>query len=270
MGVINITPDSFSDGNQNFNQKILRKRLLTFSKENKYFWDIGMESTAPMNFKIKKDQERSRFIFFINSLKKFKIPSPKVISIDSYKIENYEFFISEILKLYPEVKIVINDVSGVVDDSLIKFLEKHVNLFYIYNFTNIKNRAEVLSHMNYVDPACDAVAVMLSSFRSIFKRFKELGMADRLIFDPGLGFSKNYDQNWAIINSFKNWEKKLKKIDPNYVLLIGMSKKSFLQMSLLGTDNKKEDSELIHYMLINELKALSNSKILFRVHEYFT
>jgi dihydropteroate synthase len=124
--------------------------------------------------------------------------------------------------------------------------------------------------MNYVDPSDNCIETMLSSFKSVFDLFKENGLNDRLIFDPGLGFSKNYDQNWMIINNFKLWEKKLKQIDPNYVLLIGMSKKSFLQKSLIGSDSKKEDSEFIHYILLNELKELTNSKILFRVHEIFT
>lgn len=257
LGVINITPNSFSDGGKNLNREVLISNLKYFANFKNLIIDVGFESTAPMNQAITSIEERQRFLFFIDQNK--IIDQLKVLSIDSYKVENYPFFYDHLKKLNPDLKIIFNDVSGITDAELINFLKKHKDAYYIYSFTNVKKRSDVLNHMKSIFKGKNIVNLFNQKVLKVYKQFLSAGIEKKLIVDPAFGFSKSFEQNWQLIDRFHEVQ-----IPADLPILIGFSKKSFLRLNINSND-PKEDSELIHYFLIKELEAV-NPHIIFRTH----
>ena len=121
MGVINITPNSFSEGGPtNTLDTFLEKwdHLLAL-KAN--ILDVGAESTAPFNNPVNEKEEKERFkkIFFpqLGALK-----LPQIISIDTYRPAVFRYVYDEVKRLYPQQKFIWNDVSGVIDSQLWELL----------------------------------------------------------------------------------------------------------------------------------------------------
>jgi dihydropteroate synthase len=266
LGVVNITPNSFSDGGFNLESKNLIETLKFFNNYQDLIWDIGFESTAPMNQAIDENLERVRFLYFFETLKNNKLKIPNIISIDSYKLSNYEFFYDEIKKLNSKAIIIFNDVSGVVEAELINFLIKNPDSLYIFCSTKIPNRKNVLDHMKYAEETSSPLKNIVQDFIDVYELFKYHGISERLIFDPGFGFSKTFEQNWKIIDHFEVIGKNLTERHIANPILIGLSKKSFLHRSILNSLDPKADSEFIHYKLIQDLRAKSSYPMLFRVH----
>ena len=265
LGVINITPNSFSDGGLNLDPDFLLNTLHFFSSNKKLIWDIGAESTAPMNSKISQEEELNRFRYFFNLIKEKKMKLPKVISIDTYKFDVMKEVYFEIKKLSPKTQIIFNDVSGVVDDELLSFLSNYKDLAYVYCFTKNVGRENVHDHMKNVKASEDIVMEMMESFYRVSSLFKIHHLENELILDPCFGFSKTLDENWKIIDDFSRVLKIKKQMKLNHPILIGVSKKSFIH-KLIDSNNPKEDSEFIHYKIISEFHQLDTDQIIYRVH----
>lgn len=266
LGVINITPNSFSDSERLIEEKNLINRLNYFKKFKKLVWDVGFESTAAMNQAISLVEEQDRFFYFQKVLKKHSIKIPNLISIDSYKIENYDFFYQQIKKQNKKAKIIFNDVSGIVDHKLIDFLKNHQDAYYIYCFTEVRNRHEVHLHMQNIKTNRQVVADLVLQLIKVYQLFKQHDLADRLFLDPSFGFSKSLNENWDIIEERDRWLSILKNYGINNRILIGLSKKSFLH-KLIESSHPKDDSEFVHYEIISWFKETDPHRFFFRVHD---
>ena len=264
LGVINRTPNSFSDQGLSLNSEFFDIQLASFLGDESVIIDVGFESTAPMNEAITAEVELERFHSFLEASKKFSF-NDRYISFDTYKIENFKYMVYEFKKLHPRSHFIFNDVSGDLSSELKEtlFEFRNTSFYYIYTFSHIPERAKTLDHMKYQINHKNIVESTAEHFIEAFEWFKSFRMEHQLILDPGYGFSKTYEQNWKLITEFSSLEGLLLKM--NNPILIGLSKKSFLKKALpvSGHDNLND----IHYDCLKKIMEKSKKKLLFRLHD---
>lgn len=269
LGVINRTPNSFSDHGLSLNPDFFKTQLQAFLANPSVIIDVGFESTAPMNKAISNDLELSRFEEFLELTKEFSFKE-RVISFDTYKVKNFLIMAQKFKVYHPDCHLIFNDVSGVLDaelsDALITF--RGLNFYYIYTFSHIPERSKTLEHMSFTDKNADIIEQASSAFKNAYDWFNELGMREQLILDPGFGFSKTFEQNWRLIEEFELLSKTLIKADITNPILIGLSKKSFLRKKLeqMGVEVNERELELLHKSSLENIKSQSKHELLFRVH----
>lgn len=279
MGVINITPNSFSDTkNQPLVLSQLKKNITKFSQNKNIILDFGFESTAPMNTAITALEERARFDDFIVNIEDIDL-SECWISFDTYRPSNYQYFEDQFSARFLNCGYIFNDVSGVIDLELIDFLKKkrhQENFYYLHASTHIPSRDNVLNHMQYINEG-DVLKMCEQNFKEAYEEFRAIGFEKKIIFDPCFGFSKSYEQNWDLINHFDELLVSLGLQGIKTPWLIGLSKKSFLRKALPESIDSLidpfEQSEILHQKLIKELKLKTlnsngpKAHLIFRVHD---
>ena len=263
LGVINRTPNSFSDHGASLNPHHFESQLKAMLEDSSVIPDIGFESTAPMNTAISATEEFSRFEEFLEASKGFSFNN-RYISFDTYKVENFLLMTSFFRKIHPGAHFIFNDVGGVLNEelkeALLKF--KNKNFYYIYTFSHIPSRDKVLDHMKFVQPDSNILDEVARAFRATHSWFKDFGMENNLILDPGFGFSKTYEQNWALIHHFAELGS---LIDLDVPVLVGLSKKSFLKKALEHLPGM--GLEELHAQCLKNLELSFSGKLLFRVHD---
>lgn len=202
MGILNVTPDSFSDGGKynNFNSAINQAEKLI--SEGADIIDVGGESTRPGHTQISSDEEIKRVVPIIREIKKkFDIP----ISIDTYKYD----VAKEALLAGADI---INDIWALQYDNgemakLVK--EFNVPLIAMHNQNN-----EIYDK--------DIILSLKEFFEKTYKIAERYGIdKNKIILDPGLGFGKNAEQNIEIMA-------RLDEICDLAPVLLGASKKRFI------------------------------------------
>ena len=243
MGVLNMTPDSFSDGGK-FNGT--RKALSRISKMIKYgadIIDIGGESTRPGSKVIPPKREWRRISKVI---KKFKKRFPKILlSIDTRK----SFVIRNAIK---------NNANIINDVSCFKFDKDF--------FKTIKNKNlwKVIHHMQgtpqtmQINPKYHNVLLdIYDFFEQKITKFKKDKYSNKIILDPGIGFGKNLKHNLMILNKISIFH------SLGFPILIGTSRKRFINQISKSFDTK----ERLGGTLSSVLFALSQGVQIFRVHD---
>ena len=210
MGVLNITPDSFSDGGKYFDSAVMLDKViddaLLMQKAGADFIDIGGESTRPGAQKVSIAEELERVVPVVNALsRKLSIP----ISIDTYKSEVAD----ECLK---EGACIVNDISGFRFDKDIAAVTAKHNASCV--LMHIKGTPENMQK----DPVYNGVVMeVLNYLRTSAKIAKEAGIS-QIIIDPGIGFGKTLEHNLELIRNVGV----LREL--GYPVLIGLSRKSFI------------------------------------------
>jgi dihydropteroate synthase len=263
MGVMNITPNSFSDGGNQFQVDTCLQKLIELAKSSSII-DVGAESTAPMNQSITLNEELDRLKdIFLPALIEFHRQNnffPE-ISLDTYKLQTIDFMAVELNRMGLK-KLVWNDVSGIVDHDVLKFLKEHKNIDYVFCHNLVPSRDLTGLHKTYANETIDIYQDVSDRFLKTIKLFQENGLSDRLWLDPCFGFAKTRDQNYQLISRLPELVSSL----PHQKWVIGLSKKSFLSFS-----NKKDDflsREMVHFSILRHfLSIFSNEKILYRVHD---
>lgn len=244
VGILNITPDSFSDGGKFDAFDAALNHLKKMLEEGADVIDIGAESTRPQATPIKALEEWRRLEkilpTIISEVKKF----PKVLtSIDSYHFET-------IKKSHDLGVDIINDVSGLVDERIIEFIaEKNITTILMHNLAIHANPDLIVNqHLSINDEILNWAREKISALEK--KGVKK----SQLIFDPGIGFSKDAQQSIRI----------LKNIDAYRILdlplYVGHSKKSFLDALKIDGDRAQKT------LLISKFLAEKNIEFL-RVHD---
>ncbi|MCX7834161.1 MAG: dihydropteroate synthase [Ignavibacteria bacterium] len=211
MGILNVTPDSFSDGGKYFkNSKPDLDKILSdatrMEHEGADFIDIGGESTRPGAEKVSVAEEMDRVIPVIAILsKKIKIP----ISIDSYKSEVVE----EAFKNGAEIA---NDISGLTFD------DRMVDVIARYNKSCILMHIKGTPDNMQENPQYNDVVKEVYSFLHNAKEKAENYGIKQIILDVGIGFGKTLEHNILLINNLSKFK------ELNCPLLIGLSNKSFI------------------------------------------
>jgi dihydropteroate synthase len=216
MGVLNLTPDSFSDGGKFNSKKKGICHALSMFKSGANIIDIGGESTRPGSNTINSKLEWSRIEKIIRSISK-KIP----ISLDTRK--------SEIMKQGIKYKIkIINDVSGLsYDNETIKILKKYKIPFVIqHSKGSPKNMQTKPSYRNELLDIYDFFEQKIKFLRSVGIKH------NNIIIDPGVGFGKNLKHNMNLMSGISIFH------SLGFPILVGNSRKRFIKEISKNNDTK--------------------------------
>jgi dihydropteroate synthase len=221
IGILNITPNSFSDGGLYFDKDKAVERGLELEEQGADIIDIGGESTRPGSESISLKEEQSRVIPVISALRK---RTDILISIDTSK--------SEVARAAIDAGAdIINDISS------FRFDHKMLHLAALSNVPIILMHMKGIPKTMQVSPFYENVLVEVKTF---LKEKLELAQAngikrEKIIIDPGIGFGKGLKDNLVLINNLHHLE------DLGHPILIGISRKSFIGKILnLPTEERVE------------------------------
>ncbi len=222
MGIINVTPDSFSDGGENAATESAVMRGIQMIREGVDIIDIGGESTRPGAPRISAEEEKARVLPVLRALSDYDT----VLSIDTMRAEVAEEAIAAGASI-------VNDVSGGLADSDMPRLIADVRVPY------------VVMHWRGFSDSMQKLAVYEVTAKEVrhelAERIEKLTKAgveiDQLILDPGLGFAKEPDHNWDVLQAIESFEK-LKR-----PLLVGASRKRFLGTLLNDGEGDRDVKE---------------------------
>ena len=231
MGVINITPDSFSDGGQFLDTKEAVKHALELVAEGANIIDLGGESTRPGALRVKLEDEQARVLPVIKELvenAEFK-SSGAIISIDTMNAQTAALAVAAGASI-------VNDVSGGLADEQMFSALKDLNCKFI--ISHWRGFSQTMDSMNnYTSVAIDVAKELTERVA----KAQAAGISkDRLIIDPGLGFAKDIAQNWHLVARLDELEKL------GLPILVGASRKRFLAGALepedaAGVSNQRRD-----------------------------
>ena len=217
MGVVNITPDSFSDGGDFLSADDALAHALELVSQGANIVDLGGESTRPGALRVKIEEEQARVIPVIESLMANEnfVVSRAQISIDTMNSE------TAVLAVQAGATIV-NDVSGgLADEEMFRALQPLSCKFIISHWRGFSETMDSLN--NYESVAADVA----KELRARVSKAIDAGISrDRLIIDPGLGFAKDITQNWHLVARLDE----LEKLD--LPILVGASRKRFIAGAL--------------------------------------
>ena len=241
MGILNITPDSFSDGGQFNNEKSALLQVEKMINEGAAMIDIGAQSTRPNAQHLSAKEEIVRLGSLISKIKK---EFPKIlISLDSFYSETVNFGFKEGIDL-------VNDISGgMFDDKMFETVAK-TKLPYVLMHVNPTYES---MHEKLIEK--DIILKINYYFSDKIQKLRSLGIKDILL-DPGFGFGKTVEQNHQMIEE-------LDLISPaEYPLLIGISRKSFIYKPLDKSPlDIQTETQKLH------LKLLEKGAKILRVHD---
>lgn len=270
MWVLNLTPDSFSDGGQ-WQKNLLACDGPSWTKKvsnhfNDAIIDIGAESTAPGRVAISCEEEIKRLDqYFFSNLK--LLPVTLNLSFDTYKVETIKWCLEK-LKSCPQVEnIYWNDVSGQYQDGVVELLKTNSKLKYILCHNKVANRSDVLNHLSYAQNSrgLNIIDAVTSFFQDALKYFENLGLSQRVILDPAFGFAKTREDNWCLVDSLP----RLLAAFPQNDFLIGISRKSFLRdVGKKYQDEHQAGKTLTHEAIIlgKLISCNFRQKIYWRTH----
>ena len=208
MGILNVTPDSFSDGSIYFDKAKAVDHALRMADDGADIIDIGGESTRPGSETVPLEEELRRTIPVIEDISK-KINTP--ISIDTYKSE-------VALRALESGASIVNDISGMrFDPEMPKVIAKYKVPVVLMH---IKGRPKNMQK----NPVYDAlIPEIMDYFRISIRLANKFGIPENMIIiDPGIGFGKTAEHNLEIINNLSQFASLKKPI------LIGASRKAFI------------------------------------------
>jgi dihydropteroate synthase len=207
MGILNVTPDSFADGGRHNEFDAAVARGLEMIAEGVDIIDVGGESTRPGAERVSEAEEIKRTIPVIIELAKHGVK----ISIDTMRASTAEAAIKAGASI-------INDVSGGLADP--NMLQTAAGLKVPYIAMHWRGQSKDMnSKAIYSDVVIDVISELQERITAALDAGIEVG---NLIIDPGLGFAKDAEHNWEIIDSIDSF------VDLGYPVLIGASRKRFL------------------------------------------
>ena len=241
MGILNLTPDSFSDGGKFNNEKSALLQVEKMLKDGADFIDIGAQSTRP-NAEFLSAEEEIRRIGNVISLIKKEFPEA-LISIDTFYADVVKFG-------YNEGMDVVNDISGGYFDENLLPTVAETRLPYILMHSNT-SYATMHEKIHYEDITMSVNYY----FSEKINQLQKLGIHD-IILDPGFGFGKTIEDQYKMIDEIEHigFEK--------FPLLIGISRKSFIYKPFgkLPTEINEETQNL-------HRKVLEKGAKILRVHD---
>lgn len=235
MGILNVTPDSFSDGGRYNTRERAKYRIEQMIEEGADIIDVGGESTRPGYTKISEEEELEHVIPVIQMIREqFDIP----ISIDTYKS-------AVALEAIREGADLVNDIWGLKYDSKMAGLIARTGA----SCCLMHNRA-VAQYQDFMNETIADLAesVRLAGMAGIAK--------NRIILDPGVGFAKNNRQNLEIIRSLEAFHQL------GYPLLLGASRKS-----VIGNVLKLPVTERVEGTIVTTVLAVLKHCAFVRVHD---
>lgn len=240
MGILNVTPDSFSDGGKFLNPDDAIAHAKQMESDGADFIDVGGQSTRPGADEVSVDEELKRVIPVIKSLvKEIKVP----VSVDTYRSQVADEALSAGAML-------VNDISGFnFDSDMPKVVAKHKASAIVMHIKGTPKDMQAKPQYN------DVVAEVLKSLEdSLWKANVE--NINQLIIDPGIGFGKTAEHNLLLIKNMNEF----KRLD--CPVMLGVSRKSMI--GKLQKDDK--DQRLEGTIALNTIASLNGVNVL-RVHD---
>jgi dihydropteroate synthase len=242
MGILNVTPDSFSDGNSFFTAEKAVERALEMEEAGADVIDIGGESTRPYARPVGTDEELRRVMPVLESLAgKLKIP----VSIDTFK----SAVAKEALNAGAEI---VNDISALTFDDRMAEVVASTRAGIVLMHTRGKP-AEMQKDTAYPS----IISEVTDSLKKSLARAEDAGIEEeRIVVDPGIGFGKNAEGNLEILRRLAEFSVLGRPI------MVGTSRKSFIG-AVLG----RPVAERIFGTAATVAVALANGASIFRVHD---
>ena len=220
MGVLNVTPDSFSDGGRHFEPASAIAHGIKMQREGADVIDVGGESTRPGSTRIDAQEELHRVLPVVSALAAAGVH----VSIDTMR--------SEVAReCVLAGACIVNDVSGGLADQAMYATVAQLGVPYV--IMHWRGHGSVMNSLaSYVDVSAEV-------FSEINVRLVAATAAgvnpEAIIIDPGLGFAKEPDDNWQVLNQLAGL------VDRGYPVLVGASRKRFLGSLLAGSTGVPRD-----------------------------
>ena len=235
MGIMNVTPDSFSDGGKIQGVDAALRRAEDMIKEGAAILDIGGESTRPGYTPVSEEEEMERVLPVIEAIKqRFDIP----VSVDTYKSKVAESAILAGADL-------INDIWGLkADAQMAEVIAK-----YDVACCLMHNRKEAV-YASFIED-------VLTDLQECITLASQVGIhKDKIILDPGVGFAKDYTQNIEVLRNLHRFN------ELGYPVLLGASRKSVIGLTLdLPSEERLEGT------LATTVAAVQQGASFVRVHD---
>ena len=207
MGILNVTPDSFADGGLHYDTEIAIARGMEMIDEGVDIIDVGGESTRPGADRVSEEEEQARVLPVIRALAESKV----AISIDTMRASTARLAVAAGASI-------VNDVSGGAADP--DMFATVADLGCKYTLMHWRGHSKDMnSKAIYGDVVADVIEeVTMQLDKALAAGVKR----ENIILDPGLGFAKDPEHNWEILNRIEEF------VALGYPVLIGHSRKRFL------------------------------------------
>jgi dihydropteroate synthase len=247
MGVLNVTPDSFSDGGKFLDVERAIEQALAIERAGADLLDIGGESTRPGSAGVSEKEELTRVLPVLQALRgRMKIP----VSIDTQKSGVAEAALDAGAQI-------INDISGLKSDSRIAEVaaRRHVPLILM----RMRGEPRTMQAGGF---ARDVMKDVLQGLRRSVALARKSGVRkSQLILDPGIGFGKSFAQNYELLQKLPQVARL------GYPLLVGTSRKGFLGATLTRDGKPAPSEERIWGTAATVTASILNGAHIVRVHD---
>jgi dihydropteroate synthase len=242
MGIVNVTPDSFSDGGRFIDPQGAIHYAMAMADYGADIIDIGGESTRPGSKPVPYEEELARVIPVAKEIcRRVEIP----VSIDTTKWE--------VARQALDVGVsIINDVSALRSDERIGRLAAEYGAHLV--LMHMRGAPKDMQENTYYD---DLIGEISDFLKSAADKATSLGVPkEKIIIDPGIGFGKSVEGNFTLLKNLNRF------LDLGYPIMVGTSRKSFIGKTLdLGVDERLEGS------LAAACYAVLNGADIVRVHD---
>lgn len=242
MGILNVTPDSFSDGGEFGEQPVAIEHACSMFEQGVEIIDIGGESTRPGSRGISAEEERARILPVIEELLRRKPEA--IVSIDTSKVD----VAGPALEAGAAI---VNDVTAGAAEGMFELVSQHDAGLVLMHMRGEPRTMQ--KNTKYDDVVEDVRDFLVRRAERAIKA----GVDESAIFiDPGIGFGKSLDGNLALIRALP------RLADSGFPVVLGTSRKSFLGM-ITGADVK----ERLGATLASLIPALALDRVVLRVHD---
>lgn len=215
MGILNVTPDSFSDGGEWFDAAGAIEHGLDLARAGADIIDVGGESTRPGSARVSEQEECRRVIPVIEEL----VNAGIVVSIDTMRADIAQRAIIAGASI-------INDVSGGLADPAMNTVAAELDVPFVVS--HWRAHSDVMNHhAHYGDVVTEVCAELQQQVDSALKAGVS---AQRIVVDPGLGFAKDAVHDWALLAGLRNL------VHLGFPVLVGASRKRFLGRIIVDGD----------------------------------
>lgn len=243
MGILNVTPDSFSDGGLHHGPDAALARARIMLEEGASIIDVGGESTRPGAAPVSTSEELARVIPVIQAIAE-EVPGA-IISVDTYKARVAE----EALKAGAHI---VNDISAMTFDPDMAQIVARYDAGVVLMHTG--GRPQQMQRNPHYDDVIEEVTRVLMEQAD---RAREAGIGrEQIVVDPGIGFGKTAEHNWTILRELDAFR------SLGFPILLGCSRKSFL-----GSVVNKPADERVFATVATTAWAVARGVRIFRVHD---
>lgn len=238
MGVLNVTPDSFSDGGRFFEAEAAVAQAKKMFGQGTQIIDVGGESTRPGSEPVSEEEELRRVLTVIRETKNVGA----LVSIDTYKPKVARACLHEGCHL-------LNDITGFTDPQMVSLASEFgCGVVVMHMKGKPKTMQENPQYKNVVEE-------IKRFFVGRIKALEKAGV-EKIILDPGIGFGKTAGHNLQIIANLKEF------VSLGYPVMIGVSRKSFI-----GKITGAEVGDRLPGTIAANILGLANGARVFRVHD---